>query len=202
MRLNAATREAIFAQDYDGYCDFMFSRDNPQGAWTNEAYRNVQLNYEKMRRIALQDGYSAVWCIEDDMLPPPDALTKLMAIDAPVVSGLYVLRHGARVPNLMQYGRSVEIGSSMEWAAVKAHIERGETVIPMSGGCQGCLVIRRAVLEGFSFIRETRGAPDMEFMRHCFKHGIPQRARLDVRCGHIESDGRVLSVDAILQGTC
>lgn len=184
----------------------MFSRDNPQGEWTKDVYRNVQLNYEKMRRIALNDGYSAVWCIEDDMLPPPDALTKLLATsaatNAPVVSGVYVLRHGARVPNLMQFGRSVEIGSSMEWATLRAHVARGETVIPISGGCQGCLVIRRDVLEDFSFIRETRGAPDMEFMRHCFKSGIPQMARLDVRCGHMERDGRVLSVDAILQGTC
>lgn len=181
----------------------MFSRDNPHGQWTKDAYRNVQLNYEKMRRIALSDAYSAVWCVEDDMLPPADALTKLLetskATDAPIVSGLYVLRHGANVPNLMQYGRSVEIGSSMEWAAVKRHLARGETVIPISGGCQGCLVIRREVLEGFSFIRETRGAPDMDLMRYCFQNGIEQMAQLDVRCGHIESDGRLLRVDDYLK---
>lgn len=197
------TRDAIFAQDYDGYCDLMFSRDNPQGQWTKDAYRNVQLNYEKMRRIALAENYSAVWCVEDDMLPPADALTKLLEIskatDAPIVSGIYVLRHGANVPNLMQHGRSVEIGSSMEWAAVKRHLARGETVIPISGGCQGCLVIRREVLDGFSFMRETRGAPDMDFMRYCFTRGVRQVARLDVRCGHIESDGNVLNVDDYLK---
>lgn len=202
MRLNPATRDAIFAQDYDGFYDLMFSRDNPQGQWTKEAYRNVQINYEKMRRIALQDGYSAVWCIEDDMLPPPDALSKLLetsaATNAPVVSGLYVLRHGANVPNLMQFGRSIEIGSSMEWATLRAHIARGETVIPISGGCQGCLVIRRQVLAQFSFIRETRGAPDMDLMRFCFQAGIPQMARLDVRCGHIEPSGNILKVEDFL----
>lgn len=197
------TAASIFAQDYDGFWDVMFSVDNPYGQWTRDAYRNVQLNYEKMRRVALAENYTAIWCVESDMLVPPDALTKLLAVDAPIVSGWYVLRHGARTPNLMQYGlqntdRTASIGSSMDWEVLRRHLERGETTIPISGGCQGCLVIRRDVLPQFSFIRETRGAPDMDFMRYCFQNGIKQMARLDVRCGHIEASGNVLNVEDFL----
>jgi hypothetical protein len=155
----------------------------------------VQLNYEKMRRMAISEDYTAVWCVESDMIVPPDALTKLMAIDAPVVSGLYVLRHGSNVPNLM---RPNEPDAALEWDTLKEHVRKGENFIQIGGGCQGCVVLRREVLEQFTFIREGKGAPDMDLMRYCLQSGIRQVGRLDVRCGHIESSGAVLRPETYL----
>ncbi|MGB8644036.1 MAG: hypothetical protein WCF84_02275 [Anaerolineae bacterium] len=167
----------------------MQTRDNPYGAAWREVYRNIQLNYEKMRRVALAEDYSAVWVVESDTIPPRDALAKLLAVDAPIVSGLYALRHGSGIPNLMQYGCSPGAGSAMRWEAIGA---LGTQTIPVSGGCMGCLVIRRPVLERFQFITSSRGAPDVPLMEFCWTNGFRQMARLDVRCGHKQPDGAIL----------
>lgn len=186
--LDARTVASLAAQDYDGAFDVLFSFDNPHGVWTAQAFRNVQLNYEKARQVVLSQGYDALLCVENDMILPPDALRKLVETDAPVVSGLYVLRHGAHVPNLFQWGASSDIGGAMHWDALRAHIDHGETMIPISGGCQGVVLLRRQVLTGFSFIREHNGAPDMDLMRYCWTRNIPQVARLDVQCGHVDGE--------------
>lgn len=167
----------------------MFTRDNPYQFGVREVYRNIQLNYEKMRRVALAEGFSAVWVVESDTIPPLDALTKLYEIDAPIVTGLYALRHGEPVPNVMRHGDMPEIGGAMEWAEV--YKQWGQT-IPTSGGCMGCLLIRRPVLEKFSFITERGNAPDVPLMEFCWKNKFEQVARLDVICGHKKPNGEIL----------
>jgi hypothetical protein len=162
----------------------------------------VQLNYEKMRQLVLANEYAAAWCVEADMLVPPDALTKLVATgkehDAPVVSGLYVLRHGANVPNLFQFTLSANLGSAVPWDILRRYRDAGATTIQVSGGCQGCVLLSAKVLEQFSFVREHAAAPDMDLMRHCHALGLRQLARLDVLCGHKLADGSVLSPEQFL----
>ena len=68
---------SLAAQTFDGSYDVLFAFDNPHGQWTAQAWKNLQLNYEKARQVVLRDGYAALWCVENDMLVPPDALTKL-----------------------------------------------------------------------------------------------------------------------------
>jgi hypothetical protein len=181
--------ESIFHQDYTGYTDWMLTRDNPYGQNWGEVYRNIQLNYEKMRRLVLAEGYCAVWIVESDTIPPHAALRKLLEIDAPVVSGLYVLRHGSHVPNVMQHNLTQNVGSAMAWSAVGR--AWGQTV-PVSGGCMGCLLIRRPVLEHFSFVLNSSVAPDVPLMQYCWTQDFRQMARLDVVCGHKQPDGSVL----------
>lgn len=169
----------------------MFTRDNPYSYGSGERFRNIQHNYEKMRRVVLSEGYDKAWMIESDTIPPVDALAKLLEVQAPVASGLYVLRHGNKVPNVMQYGSDMNaVGSAMRWSEIRAKF--GETV-RTSGGCTGCTLIDRSALEGFSFITpKYKGPPDGPLMDHCFANRIPWLARLDVVCGHKDVDGTVL----------
>jgi len=150
--------------------------------------RNVQLNYEKMRQTVLKMGYDKVWILEEDMIAPSDALMKLLQVDAPVVSGYYMLRHGEPSSNI--FLNQVGVSNSKE---LKKFINT--PVIEVKGGAMGCLLVDKTVLEGFSFILKTNGAPDNEFMSYCVKNNIRQVARLDVPCGHIRADGRVLYPD-------
>jgi hypothetical protein len=193
----------IFAQDYDGAIDILFSRDNPFGQWTKDAYRNVQLNYEKMRQLVLANEYAAAWCVEADMLVPPDALAKLVAVskehNAPVVSGLYVLRHGANVPNLFQPGSGTNPGSAVQWSVLRQHLARGTTTVQVSGGCQGCVYLRRDVLQEFCFLRDHAAAPDLDLMRYCHARAILQLGCLDVQCGHKQSSGEILYPSQFLE---
>jgi len=166
--------------------DYLLANDNPH---VRDVYKNVQMAYEKMREIVLSQ-YEKVWIVEADTIPPKDALRKLLEVDAPVVSGLYVLRHGSPVPNLLKPESSPNPGSTFKWR----NLPWGET-IEVSGGCMGCLLVDSEVLKGASFLMEGNGIPDMQFMRYCWENKIKQMARLDVICGHKRPDGKVLWPD-------
>lgn len=144
------------------------------------------MNYEKMRQIAINGGYDKVLVVENDMLIPKDALQKLLEIDAPIVGGLYVLRHGAGCANVMK-----NPGSAHDWRFLKYSLEHNEkSALDCEGVCMGCVLIDKSALD-FPFVTGVRGAPDMEWMRYCVgKHKMV--ARLDVQCGHIEPDGNTL----------
>jgi hypothetical protein len=185
---------SVCGQDFDGYTDWLITQDNPYDG--NYVYGNVQLAYEKMKRVALAEQYDAVWIVEADTIPPADALSKLVeTLDAgaDVVSGLYVLRHGANAPNLFRAERSPELGSGLSWAELAP--VWGQT-IRVSGGCMGCVLARPEALDfnfemGFTDGPRMR-APDMAWMRHNWSAGRVTLARLDVRCGHKDVDGTIL----------
>jgi hypothetical protein len=53
---------------------------------------NLTRKHNRMRQDALDGDYDALFTVEADMIIPPDALTKLIAVDADVALGLYVSR--------------------------------------------------------------------------------------------------------------
>lgn len=174
-RLKGAVVESLLSQAE--FTDVLFTRDNP---YQTHVRRNIQLNYEKMRRMVLAE-YDKVMIVENDMLLPPGAVKKLLEVDAPIVSGLYVLRHGAHVANVMRTP-----GDPFSWR----ELARSPSVIETQGGCMGCLLVDKSALD-FPFVLDGSEAPDMPWMRHCVgKHKM--MARLDVQCGHREPDGNVL----------
>lgn len=187
--------EAVQRQDYDGFTDWLITRDNPHTG--GYVYGNVQLAYAKMRRTVEREGYAAVWIVEADTIPPADALSKLSETmeqsGADVVTALYVLRHGVLAPNLFRAGRSPDLGSGLDWKDILPL--KGQTV-RVGGGCMGCVLARPAALE-FDFMILPAGdgrtlAPDVEWMRHNWKAGKLTLARLDVLCGHKDVDGSIL----------
>jgi hypothetical protein len=118
------------------------------------------------------------------MIVPENALERLLSVatssDAPIVTGLYSLRHGDPVPNIFTKGVR-NLGSNMNWHQVKEFW--GQT-IEVSGGCMGCLLVDRSVLKDFCFETGKSGAPDIAFMVHCAEKKFKTMAALDVVCGH------------------
>lgn len=161
--------------------DVLFSNDNPYGDPYVGDHRNTQRQYERMRLAAL-GGYDKVWVVESDMIVPEDALEMLLAVDAPVVSGVYKLRHGGNHPNLSDMN-----GNVLSWPKLK-----GKAVVEVGGTAMGCCLYDRKVFEGFSFLVGGSGAPDGPFMAHLREKKFRQVARLDVECGHISPSGEIL----------
>jgi hypothetical protein len=183
-RISNETLKALTIQE-GSYFDIFLSVDNP---YTSAVRKNIQLNYEKMRRVAVTEGYDKVFIVESDMLPEKDALKKLLEVNAQIVSGLYPLRHGSLSPNI--FHPSINgIGSQFTWEEIKYS---KEYIVDISGGCMGCLLVDIEVLKGFNFEIGGEWAPDTAFSEYCVKQGFTQKARLDVQCGHIEITGKVL----------
>ena len=194
-RLEPEVVNSIFSQQGVEFFDVIFTRDNPLAESWTDYYKNIQINYEKMKRMALAEGYQKIWIVESDTIPPKDALRKLLEVPAPVVSGLYGLRHGEPVPNLMRGGnemRMPDVGSALKWQEIYS---QKENVIQVSGGCMGCLLIETEILRDFSFMMEYRGAPDVPLMQYLWRSKIQQMARLDVQCGHKKPNGEIIWPD-------
>lgn len=126
------------------------------------------------------------------MIIPQDALSKLLACNTPIATGLYALRHGDPAPNLFRYSEKVKsLGSGLKWDEIKK--AWGQT-IKVTGGAMGCLLLDKSALDFPFEIAESR-APDIAFMVHCATKGVETKARLDVICGHIKGNGEVLYPD-------
>lgn len=186
-RLEPEVVKAVLAQEGVEYFDIWFAHDNPHSDEVNGVYKNMQLAYEKMRQIVLRDGYEAVWIVEADTVPPKDALRKLLDLNVPVASGLYALRHGVPAANIRNGG------GAWPWSLIKQHWGK---VVEITGGCFGCVLIRRSALQDFSMlIPDYPRAPDMPFMNYCEAKGIKQMADISVVCGHIRPNGEVIYPD-------
>jgi hypothetical protein len=140
-----------------------------------------------MRRIALSEKYDKAWICESDIIPPRNALVKLLQIDAPIVSGFYLLRHGVPSPNVMEHDTV-----SMTWSKIQKHWNQ---VLEIAGGGMGCLLIDRSILERCEFMTDKKIAPDTPFMVWCQKNNIKQIADLSILCGHKKPDGRIIYPD-------
>jgi hypothetical protein len=184
--------DAIVRQQGVEFYDTFFTNDNPFLGEVRGQYANMALNWNKMRKMALEEGYQKVWMCEDDTIPPLDALKKLLEVDAPVVTGLYASRHYGHPPNIHRKDDCPGLGAIMTWEEILA--VWGQT-IPCSGGATGCILIDTEIFKEFEFIVDSSHGPDVPFMWHCFKTGIKQMARLDVVCGHQQPCGDIIWPD-------
>jgi hypothetical protein len=131
--------------------------------------------------------------IESDIIPPPDTLKKLAAVDADMAYGVYVFRVSEVVNVFEAYPRpSRNPGESLSvrglWPKLK------NRVIDCSGGGLGCVLIKRDVLRETGFRLDETGAAfcDSPFTRDCWRAGYEMKADTSVICGHVREDGVTL----------
>jgi len=186
----------------DGPLDFlMLANDDPhQGEGPMGGYRNLTRKLNHARSVCLAGDYGQMLLVEDDMIVPPDALTRLTAARADVAYGLTCWRHGkpgwsARL-SLDRAGNVVNLSDRPGLA--RAAWGR---VLDVAGVGTFCTLIQRRVMERLAF-RLDDALPvccDWWLAVDCERHGFSQRADLGVVCGHIapEPTPRVIWPDAI-----
>lgn len=203
-RLEEETVAAILALDWDGPISWLLQRDNPyEGADRSTGVLNHLHQYQRGREVLLKGRYDAMLVIESDIIPPPDALQKLAALDADVAYGVYVFRPHEPDPrwqpvvNLFERypqparntGESLSVRG--KWPpAVEGPME-------VSGAGLGCTLIKRHVLKAIAF---RALSPQMNPKVHCdswftedvYRAGYTMKADTRVRCGHKTPEGEIL----------
>lgn len=182
------TVQSIFVQQWDGPLDFLFL----SGETTDDVYQAVTDKYNRAREQALSGGYDALFCVEADMLIPPDALAKLVSVGADVAYGLYCWRHDPATGMWSAYPVvGPTKGYSLSHIKDEARACWGRVAI-VNGVGLGCTLIRRRVLEAVPFRHAeggvTRNIPvhcDWVLSEDCQAHGFTQVMDLSVVCGHI-----------------
>jgi hypothetical protein len=177
-----ASIQALNFSDFD----FEIGLENPYPVPDNA---NVLHQYRLARRMALEGGYEALLTVEHDTILPADALQLLWDTGAPVAYGVYLFRGWRNVANVVRLeGERPNMAASLD--LLKKGLD--QVVMDVSGCGNGCLLIRREVLERLDFRTTPENtAPDIPFARDCRQLGIRQVGHFSVQCGHIIDD-RVL----------
>lgn len=153
--------------------------------------KNVLNLYKQARRIFLADArYTHLLTIEDDMVVPPDALEKLMALDVDVAYSLYCWRWGP--PHRLSAYRYLYPDNGCSWGTDEPHTARRYmetgTAVDVAGVGLGCTLIKRSVLEAIDFRIGGAPANDWWFAVDCQQAKVRQVAHFGVQCGHIRLD--------------
>lgn len=157
---------------------------------------NILYKYRRAREAALNGGYDAMMIVEDDMIVPPDALSKLAAIDADIAAGLYVNRH--KVFNRQPYIAAIGDGETAYFINDKPGFvaENWGQRVPVSSAGLGCVLIRSHVLADIDFRlqvlnnRHILADCDTWFYHDAHESGYHVILDMSLVCGHI-ADGVV-----------
>lgn len=183
-RIYARTLSSVLTLQWPHPVELVLGReDNVNGM---HKYQNLTLKYNRARQMALDGGYDALMTVESDMILPPLALERMSRIDADVIYGLYVSRHGKRKWLAFDHIDASGYGASLSDVPEEAARSWG-LVRKTAGVGMGCTFIRRPVLEALEFrCPETKYANDWYFSLDCTEHGFVQKHDLGIVCGHIQ----------------
>lgn len=151
-------------------------------------------------KLALEAGFDYLFFLDSDVVPPSDAVPRLLAHNLPVVSGVYYRRSPPLgFPVLMM--RDPNNNGQLGWPTGLP----ANTMIEVDVVGAGCLLIHRSVLERlppqrpgyhwFDWRVNLRGlgvcpdascmSEDYTFNLHCKNHGIRTMVDTSVLCRHI-----------------
>lgn len=189
--MHPETERTVRGQECSVAWDWAIDTDDP---YPYPDHRNVLAKYQRARQKAIDEGYDALLTVEHDMGLPEGAFQKLWDTFAPVVFGVYLLRHGSNVLNAWQYINGRNLGSSLSLYKRELALARKRRVHRVCGCGWGCTLIRREVLERIPFHDQEgyNAAGDLAFAQDCVQADVLMLARFDVPCLHYE-DGRALS---------
>lgn len=144
--------------------------------------------------LLLQGDQTHIFFIDSDVVPPDDALEKLLNADVDVISGLYPsVWYNNKKKEMSQ--RNNVFSEILDNGELKEAKGKGVKAIHSAGG--GCLLIKREVLEQdleapiFSFEYNSVGimtvGEDVYFFNKLREFGITPYAHFDVQCNHVKT---------------
>lgn len=143
---------------------------------------------EKIAELCLEQGFDYIWWLDDDMVFPPDTLTRLMAHKKPVVSALAYQRREPyncclfkwkTVPHLKDYGGTFDHLNGIERTGLRKIDACGAACMLMETSVLRKLADKRPWFDNKKF------GEDLHFCKLCEEAGIPIYGDTDLIIGHI-----------------
>ncbi|MBN1544767.1 glycosyltransferase family 2 protein [Candidatus Woesearchaeota archaeon] len=138
-----------------------------------------------VREYAIRKGYDYIWFVDTDVLPPQDALSRMISEGKDIVAGLCLVSVNVEgvtkiLPNIYRPGRGeclvpFPIGDVMN-----------DDVIEISCAGFGCVLLSSKVLEAvnFRFFQGSMAGEDMAFFNDAREKGFRSFADNGVKCMH------------------
>jgi len=172
---------------YGQFLDYIMNIARPKG--TQFAFSHGQSPAQARNQIiqqAINEEYSHVLFIDDDVLVPNDIITRLLAHNVDMVTGLYLLRKWPHQPIVFTGAR--EETPSVKWRCL---VENQNGLVPIDAAGLGCCLIDTKVFKALEHPWITLGDPDPEtwcddvpFFNKARKAGFKAYCDTTLRCGH------------------
>lgn len=160
--------------------------------------RNIAVIYNAAVMRARAGGYTHLLTLEDDIVPPVDALSRLLACDAPVAYSVYCWR---RVGHHWSAYRTLMEDSGASWSDDEPHtaaqLATDGAILDCAGVGNGCTLIDLRVFDRVTWhvAKRQRFAQDWNFALDCQRQRIRQAAHFGVLCGHVDSRWGIIYPD-------
>jgi hypothetical protein len=164
-----------------------------KGPWLEGARDRIVASRNVLRQKVLDEGYDWYFSLEQDVIPPPDALARLLAHNKGVVSGVYT-----KIYHLLDNGK--EVGQREKPLLMNIHngqfqqMEMSDLepprLAPILASGLGCILMHRTILEKVTFRWDPQwnGFDDMFFCRDVRANKFGLWADTSIRCKHLEMD--------------
>jgi GT2 family glycosyltransferase len=119
-----------------------------------------------------------VFVLDDDILPPPDGLLRLLAHDVPIVSGLCVQRDPPHLPAAYRRGADLHVPLTRFCAGLQSVDAVGAA----------CLLVKTEVFQRLEppwFEFAPGFSEDLFFCAQARRHGYEVLLDFAVQCGHL-----------------
>ncbi len=174
---------AVAPEWIDAY-EMLTKPTRPDGSpdWVGVSVRRLVVHYARNQLVSTTlERYpeaTHLFFLDDDVIPPPDALTRLLAHNVPVVTGLYVERAPPHFPVAYRRGQDHHVPLTSFCAGLQE--------VDACGA--GCLLVRTDVLRAikppwFDFVGGV--SEDLYFCQKAAAAGYRLLLDFDVQCGHL-----------------
>lgn len=171
---------------YSQFTECLGNLEKPPGAKVvTKTGIDIGINRRDIVRDALEADAEWVLFLDDDMLFPPDHLTRLLAHEQPVVASLYLTRKPPHYA--VAYNEYVE-GQGWRPVTLEGAPPNGLSDI-VAAGTGGMLVrteVFRAIPYDTWFLHED-GTEDLPFCTRVIEAGFPIYLDLEARMGHLST---------------
>ncbi len=161
-----------------------------RGSNSREALARAQ-NFA--RHYALDHGFDYMFSLESDIHPPADVIQRLLIHNKEVITGLYMIGIGVDVPCITiteWVPKLMANGTRLLTKEEADEVKKGMGLIPVHAGGFGCCLIKKEILEMFSFRYDPRfqSHSDVYFFSDLYTAGIQAWVDTDIVCEHERSD--------------
>lgn len=181
---------SILALQYRGEYSILFDHEGNEG--DDHRFAKITRKAERIRQLAIAQGYDALVSIEDDQVVPPDTIERLVRCvrreGADVVYGLSVWRERPE-----RWTAALELSEPNHHRLLSEDIARATAtwgrVIDIAGVHMGCTLMTERALTSVTF--ERRGPHCYDYYAACDwqRLGIKQVVDTRLLVGHITEWG-------------
>lgn len=150
--------------------------------WFEGAMDRIITSRNILRQKTLDEGYDYLFSLEQDVIPPKDALKKLASQNKKIISAVYFNpKQGRHIP-LLAVNRGL---NKLSYIPEKLVMNSDQTIKVDYCGL-GAVLIHRSVLEKIRFRKDEKpGFDDWWFCKDTKKEGFEIYADLSIKCKHL-----------------